>query len=348
MGQKSAAGVSARGALRSLALMCALALVLSLVALVTRVEAIPTVGHTFYGTVKNTQGVSLPNGMAITAKAAGGPWTGAATTKVGPPDAGSGSYFVTVPGDDPNTAAIEGAVAGNPIAIYVGGTKAKLYDAAQGKWVDSYPWASGGATNLNLQADIYYTISASSGPGGTISPAGPVSVPLGGSKTFNITADAGFELADVVVDSASVGAVNPYTFNNVSANHTISAAFRSTVGSLGGFIFLDANGNGTREDSEIAGLLGVTMTLTLPSGGTQTTLTTGNDGAYEFGSLMPGAYTVVQTQPPGYVSTSPDSVTANVLAGQAAVVNFGEQMVTPTPSPTPVLGNQLYLPLVTR
>ena len=47
----------------------------------------------------------------------------------------------------------------------------------------------------------------------------------GGSQTFNITPNANYYLADVLVDGTSVGAVSSYTFTNVTANHTISASF---------------------------------------------------------------------------------------------------------------------------
>ncbi len=80
--------------------------------------------------------------------------------------------------------------------------------------------------------------------------------------------------------------------------------------------------------------MGVTITLLLPGGGTQTTLTTGAEGGYLFGGLAPGQYTVQQTQPPGYASTSPDSVVVAITAGSQAQVNFGERAWTPTPSPT--------------
>lgn len=325
-----------------------LVLVVVLTALATRAYAIPPIdntldtisdqppplGHTFYGTVKNAGGASLPNGTSVMAKAASGPWTGNVTTKVGPPDASSGSYFLTVPADDPNTSAIDGATAGTPIIFYVAGAKAKIYDVAQGKWIENYAWKSGDATNLNLQAEVNYTIAASAGTGGTITPSGNVSVPLGGSKTFTIAADSGYAIADVTVDGASKGAITTYTFSNVTANHTIAASFQRTTGNLSGYVFLDVNGNGIREESETAGLAGVTITLVLPGGGTQTVLTTGADGAYSFSNLAPGQYTVQETQPVGYASTSPDSVPVTVTAGGQAAVNFGEQGWTPTPSPT--------------
>lgn len=70
-----------------------------------------------------------------------------------------------------------------------------------------------------------YTITASAGSGGAIDPAGNVRVSSGSDKTFTITADEGYEIADVLVDGKSVGAVRSYTFENVKANHTISVTF---------------------------------------------------------------------------------------------------------------------------
>ncbi len=70
-----------------------------------------------------------------------------------------------------------------------------------------------------------YTITASAGTGGSISPSGSVSVSHGSNRTFTVTANTGYTIANVLVDGASVGAVSSYTFNNVTANHTISASF---------------------------------------------------------------------------------------------------------------------------
>ncbi len=70
-----------------------------------------------------------------------------------------------------------------------------------------------------------YTITASAGPGGGISPSGSVQVSHGGNQSFMITPNAGYQIAGVTVDGVSVGAVAAYTFSSVSANHTISAAF---------------------------------------------------------------------------------------------------------------------------
>ena len=72
---------------------------------------------------------------------------------------------------------------------------------------------------------IAYTITASAGNGGTITPAGNVNVNCGESKAFAIAANNGYRILDVTVDGQSVGAVESYTFSNVDANHSISATF---------------------------------------------------------------------------------------------------------------------------
>ena len=74
-----------------------------------------------------------------------------------------------------------------------------------------------------------YTIAATAGEGGSITPAGEVSVKEGASQTFAIAAQEGYAIADVLVDGQSVGAVDSYTFENVTANHTIAALFTKTA-----------------------------------------------------------------------------------------------------------------------
>ncbi|MHA2052086.1 MAG: DUF2341 domain-containing protein [Candidatus Kariarchaeaceae archaeon] len=72
--------------------------------------------------------------------------------------------------------------------------------------------------------DIFY-ITATAGSGGSISPQGLVSVEDGTNKTFYITHDDGYEISEILVDSAPQGVITYYTFTNVVANHTIEAQF---------------------------------------------------------------------------------------------------------------------------
>jgi len=77
----------------------------------------------------------------------------------------------------------------------------------------------------NYVPPTQWTITATAGTGGTISPSGPVLVNEGASRSFTITPNSGYLIADVLVDTVSVGAVSTYNFNNVVANHTIAASF---------------------------------------------------------------------------------------------------------------------------
>jgi hypothetical protein len=76
-----------------------------------------------------------------------------------------------------------------------------------------------------------YTITASAGVGGVINPTGSVTVAPGGAQTFTITPQSGYRLSNVLVNGASQGALTSYSFSNVSANRTISAAFAALTAS---------------------------------------------------------------------------------------------------------------------
>jgi uncharacterized repeat protein (TIGR01451 family) len=73
--------------------------------------------------------------------------------------------------------------------------------------------------------------------------------------------------------------------------------------SLAGSVFIDANNDGVRQGGE-TGIAGVTITLsgTDDLGNTvNLTTTTAADGSYSFGNLRPGTYSVMQTQPVGFI-----------------------------------------------
>jgi hypothetical protein len=74
----------------------------------------------------------------------------------------------------------------------------------------------------------YYPIDVSAGDGGLISPTS-TEVVDGGSQMFAITPAAGYQIASVLVDGNSVGAVASYTFSDVTSSHTISATFSAVT-----------------------------------------------------------------------------------------------------------------------
>ncbi len=85
---------------------------------------------------------------------------------------------------------------------------------------------SGSATDSGFAGTASYSITVPVElKGGSISPNGVISVATGGSKTFTITPDKGYSIADVLVDGKSVGAVSSYTLANITATHTISVVF---------------------------------------------------------------------------------------------------------------------------
>lgn len=73
-----------------------------------------------------------------------------------------------------------------------------------------------------------YTIQASAGEGGSISPDGRSTVVENGNIVYTITADTGYQIKDVLVNGESVGAVSEYTFKDVNADATIEAVFEAS------------------------------------------------------------------------------------------------------------------------
>ena len=85
----------------------------------------------------------------------------------------------------------------------------------------------------------YYTIKATAGAGGSISPSGNVSVREGRDQTFTITPDKGYAVSNVKIDGKSIGAVKSYTFENVKKSHTIEVVFMKANGNPQASVFVD-------------------------------------------------------------------------------------------------------------
>ena len=85
----------------------------------------------------------------------------------------------------------------------------------------------------------YYTIKATAGAGGSISPSGNVSVREGRDQTFTITPDKDYAVANVKIDGKSIGAVKSYTFENVRRTHTIEVIFMKANGNPQAGVFVD-------------------------------------------------------------------------------------------------------------
>ena len=85
----------------------------------------------------------------------------------------------------------------------------------------------------------YYTIKATAGTNGSISPSGWTSVRDGRDQTFTITPDKGYAVSNVKIDGKSIGAVKSYTFENVRRTHTIEVIFMKANGNPQTGVFVD-------------------------------------------------------------------------------------------------------------
>lgn len=82
--------------------------------------------------------------------------------------------------------------------------------------------------NRNLVANFAqstYTIQASAGANGTITPSGAITVAQGANQSFSMIPNTGYEVQNVYIDGNSAGAITSYTFTNVTANHQIYVTF---------------------------------------------------------------------------------------------------------------------------
>ena len=95
----------------------------------------------------------------------------------------------------------------------------------------------------------YYTIKATAGTGGSISPSGSISVREGRDQTFTITPDKGYAVANVKIDGKSIGAVKSYTFENVRRTHTIEVIFMKANGNPQTGVFVDVATGSYYEDA---------------------------------------------------------------------------------------------------
>ena len=118
-----------------------------------------------------------------------------------------------------------------------------------------------------------YTVTATAGSNGSITPSGGVVINYGTNQTFDITPNIGYHIADILVDGTSIGILASYEFTNVTANHTISASFAIDTKTI---TISAPSGNGTISPSG---------TITVNYGGNQTFTITPNSG-YEVNDVL--------------------------------------------------------------
>ncbi len=161
----------------------------------------------------------------------------------------------------------------------------------------------------------------------------------GASATVTVTATVDTTATGTLSNTATVtGTETDSNSTNNSATQTTEIA---VPGSISGRVYLDQNQSGVFDAGE-SGLSGVTITLTgteIGGAAVSRTETTAADGTYTFSNVMPGTYSLQQTQPAGVldgqanVGTGATGATAGTNAintitlgnaPAAADFNFGE------------------------
>ena len=110
-------------------------------------------------------------------------------------------------------------------------------------WIDdsidlSYTKSTGEVYSRSLSSVVPsiqdHTITSSSGSFGRILPDGEIAIADGSIQIFTVTPDYGYSIADVIVDGISQGPISSYSFDNITADHTIEAEFQPSNGGSGG------------------------------------------------------------------------------------------------------------------
>lgn len=175
-----------------------------------------------------------------------------------------------------------------------------------------------------------FTITATAGEGGTITPSGRVAVANGGSQTFTVAADSGYSISDVTVDDSTAADVvqndnGTYTVQNVTKDCTVHATFSKNSSSGGSSssstrytVSVEDTDNGSVKVSPTRASKGSTVTVTVKpdegyeldeltvtdKNGDSVKLTDKGDGKYTF--QMPASkvtveavFTAVEPEPEG-------------------------------------------------
>ena len=171
-----------------------------------------------------------------------------------------------------------------------------------------------------------FNITATSGAQGSISPSGDVNVIYGNNQTFTVSANTGYHVANVLVDSVSQGAISSYTFTNVQAAHTISASFAINTYTISA----SAGANGALSPSGFVSVnYGADQAFTIaPSTGYRVVSVIGRRRlprripSYTFHSVT-ASHTITASfaRPQLSVSVSPTSLTLDVGQSQTFTAN---------------------------
>lgn len=205
------------------------------------------------------------------------------------------------------------------------------------------------AERQQLEADVRnkfgmaagYTVTATSGTGGSVGPAGTTVVAQGGSLACAVTPSAGYNITSVLVDGVNQGAISSYTFTNVTANHTISATFSgsgtttytitSSAGAGGsitpaGAVTVNSGNNQAFSITPEAGYSVAQVTVDGSDQGpvssyTFTNVTANHSITATFTTITPTTYTITATAGSGGAITPSGAVSVNSGANQTFIIS---------------------------
>jgi uncharacterized repeat protein (TIGR01451 family) len=186
----------------------------------------------------------------------------------------------------------------------------------------------------------YLNIPASNAAGYTLTEQPQATAPLSnyGDGAESVGTVNGTQTGSSVVNDQFGGIVIGVGQSGINYN------FGELGSSLAGTVYIDANGNGSKDSTE-AGLAGVTVTLSGNStSGTNIcsliascTTTTTSSGTYGFTGLPSGSYTLTETQPVAY---GDGKESAGTPAGTVNNSSFGSTAATNQIQSVPLLPHQ--------
>lgn len=131
------------------------------------------------------------------------------------------------------------------------------------------------------------------------------------------------------VNSAPVGTVGADQFTSVTLVSGQTGAgylFGERGTTITGTVFRDVDKVGDLDVGTDTGIGGVTLTLRDSSNNVVATTVTLPDGTYVFDNVVAGNYTITETQPLGYGSSTPNVLNVTVTTAGLADQNFGETL----------------------
>ena len=215
------------------------------------------------------------------------------------------------------------------------GNASATFTAAQTVVLDNLP-----NTNINYSTVSFGNFTSVTGSNNltgtitandlTVAATGAFTIGVGGSFdiTFTATATANGTYANPRTGgTAKVDPNNNVTESNENNNTGSDTVVVAATLKLSGEVYVDTNKNAALDATE-SGLAGVIVTLRDNTGALVASTTTAADGTYQFTNLSPGTYSVVEIQPNGYGSSTPNTIPVTLTNVNLTNVNFGETLGT--------------------